>query len=197
MNQVNSARELLHEFKDIFSVSNDKIGKSVAVEFDIDTSKTSPVAIPLRRIPMHQREIVDKLLTKYEELDLIERFDSPFRAAIVLVKKKNVANSNNCSDQYRLATDYRMLNRSIVNTASPSIDECLEATNNADMFSALDFNSGYHQIPCTERAKEALAFSPGYGYPQYTWKTMPEECAKHSMVMKIASYLRFMMTSLQ
>ena len=33
---------------------------------------------------------------------------------------------------------------------------------------------GYHQIPCSEKAKQALAFSPGYGFSQMTWKTMPE-----------------------
>ena len=168
-------RNLIYEYQDIFSVSNDKIGAAKVTKFDIDASKTPPVAVPLRRIPIHQRDVIDKLLEKYMKLDLIEPFDSPYRAAIVLVKKKNIAESEDCSDQYRLCTDYRILNKSIINTAwpPPSIDDCLEATNGSDTFTALDFNSGYHQIPCTTRAKEALAFSPGYGYQQFTWKVMP------------------------
>ena len=40
--------------------------------------------------------------------------------------------------------------------------------------SSIDFNSGYLQIPCTDNAKQALAFSPGYGFPQLTWTSMPQ-----------------------
>ena len=40
--------------------------------------------------------------------------------------------------------------------------------------SSLHFNSGYHQIPCTPGAKQALAFSPGFGFSQYTWNVMPQ-----------------------
>ena len=97
------------------------------------------------------------------------------RRFALLVKKKNISNSEDISDQYRICTDYRRLNQEIVNTAwpSPSIDDCLEATKGTSLFSSLDFNSGYNQIPCTQRAKEALAFSPGYGFSQYTWTVMP------------------------
>ena len=53
--------------------------------------------------------------------------------------------------------------------------------------STLDYNCGYHQIPCSHRAKEALAFSPGFGFAQYTWNVMPQgvkpaaNCFQHSM----------------
>ena len=57
---------------------------------------------------------------------------------------------------------------------TPSIEYCLDAANNAKYLSSIDFNSGYHQIPCTNRAKQALAFSPGFGFPQYTWNVMPQ-----------------------
>ena len=49
----------------------------------------------------------------------------------------------------------------------------MDAACDSNIFSSIDFNSGYHQIPCTNRAKQALEFSPGYGYPQLTWKVMP------------------------
>ena len=77
---------------------------------------------------------------------------------------------------YRLCTDYRSLNNHIVSSGwpSPSLDECLDAIGDANMFSSIDFNMGYFQIPCTERAKKALAFSPGYGFKQLTWTVMPQ-----------------------
>eukprot|EP00794_Sanderia_malayensis_P000899 gene899-199_t len=40
--------------------------------------------------------------------------------------------------------------------------------------SSIDFNSGYHQIPCTDNCKPLLAFSPGYGFGQWTWTVMPQ-----------------------
>ena len=116
--------------------------------------------MPLRRVPLHQKEIVRRLIKRYEELNLLEPIDSPFRASTVLVKKKNPANSSDITDQYRLCTDYRALNNKLINSAwpSPSIEECLDSIGNSNMFSAIDFNMGYHQIPCSDRAKQALVF---------------------------------------
>ena len=42
------------------------------------------------------------------------------------------------------------------------------------MFSSIDFNNGYFLIQCTDKAKQVLAFSPGYGFRQYTWTVMPQ-----------------------
>ena len=38
----------------------------------------------------------------------------------------------------------------------------------------IDFKSGYHLIPFTESAKQAVAFSPGYKFLQLTWTVMPQ-----------------------
>ena len=173
--EMTEVRKLFQEYKDCFTVSNDKIGSTNVAEFDVP-EKLQPVAVPLRRVPLHQREIVQELLKRHEDLNFIEPIDSPFRASTVLVKKKNPANSSDVTDQYRLAIDYRALNKSLTNSAwpSPSIDDCLDAIGDSSMFSSIDFNSGYHQILCTERAKRALAFSPGYGFSQYTCPRMPE-----------------------
>lgn len=40
--------------------------------------------------------------------------------------------------------------------------------------SSINFNSGYHQIPCADRVKPIIAFSPGYGFGQWTWIVMPQ-----------------------
>lgn len=187
--EFRQARALLREYKDVFTVSNNHIGRTDVMEFDVD-SDIDPVTVPLRRVPMHHREIVQELLHKYENLHLIEPVDSPFRASTVLVKKKNVSNSTNVTDQYRLCTDYRALNNHISSSGwpAPSLDECLDSVGNSDMFSALDFNCGYHQIPCSDNAKQTLAFSPGYGFKQYTWSVMPQgvksasNCFQQSML---------------
>ena len=174
--ELSAARSLLNNYRDLFSVSNNKIGSTQISEFDINVNELNPVSVPLRRVPIHHVDIVKQLLQKYEKLGLIEPIDSPFRAATVLVKKKNVSSSSDLSDQYRLCTDYRALNNSLPPSGcpAPSLEECLDAANGSSYFSSIDFNSGYHQIPCTDRAKEALAFSPGYGFKQFTWRVMPQ-----------------------
>ena len=174
-NEKERARILLTEYRDVFSVSNEKIGCTNLAEFDIDTRNMEQVALPLRRVPIYHREIVQKLIDQYESLGLIEPIDSPFRASTVLVKKKNVSNSEEVSDQYRICTDYRVLNSLLPKSGwpTPSVEECLDATHGSRYFSSIDFNSGYHQIPCSSRAKSALAFSPGFGFKQWTWCTMP------------------------
>ena len=124
---------------------------------------------------MQHQFIVQELIKKYTDLNLLEPIDSPFRAATVLVKKKSLAGSTDITDSYRLCTDYRALNKEISSSdwPAPSLAECLDAACDSEYFSSIDFNSGYHQISCTSLAKEALAFSPGYGFPQLTWTVMP------------------------
>ena len=157
-------------------MSNQKIGRSLNSEFHVDTRTMSPVAVPLRRIPMHKEHIVKELTKRYEELGLIERIDSPFRAATVLVEKTNAAKSDSVTDKYRLCIDYRALNRQITDSAwpAPFIEHCLDSASGSKFLSSIDFNNGYHQIPCTDEAKYALAFSPGVGFHQYAPLGMPQ-----------------------
>ena len=86
--QFYAAKALLAEFSDIFSLSNTKIGKAKVTELDFDLIHSTPISMPLRRVPLHQQSIVKELLQHYEDHGLIEHIDSPYRAATVLVAKK-------------------------------------------------------------------------------------------------------------
>ena len=173
--ELSQVKRLLNQYRDIFSFGNDKIGETKVQQFDIDVEGLPPVAVPLHRVPLQHRKIVQQLIDKYTRLGLLERIDSPFRAATVLVKKKDLANSSDVTDMYRLCTDYRALNTVLPSSGwpSPSLQDCLDSACDSIYFSSIDFNLGYYQIACTPRAKEALAFSPGFGFPQFTWKVMP------------------------
>ena len=174
--QFKEATMILESYCDVFTIGNAKIGCTNITEFDINTDSMSPISAPLRRVPIHQQEIVKELLEHYRQLGLIEPYDSPYHAATILVKKKNVAESQHVTDQYRLCVDYRFLNNSLSNSGwpAPSVSQCLDAAHGSTFISAIDFNSGYHQIPCTDHAKTAIAFSPGYGFGQWTWNLMPQ-----------------------
>ena len=78
---------------------------------------------------MHKEQIINELISKYKELGLLEEIDSPFRAATVLIEKKNPGNSTNITDQYRICVDYRALNKQLPDSAwpAPAIDHCLDA----------------------------------------------------------------------
>ena len=188
-NEMTEARRFLRSFEDIFTVSNKNIGHTSVQTFDIEEENLNPVTVPLRRVPIHHRDIVQKLIDKYEQLHLLEPIESPFRASTVLIEKKHLPDSEDVTDKYRLCTDFRMLNNHLTSSGwpSPSLDDCLDAIGDANLFSSIDFNMGYFQIPCTERAKQILAFSPGYGFKQYTWSVMPpgvktaSSCFQHAM----------------
>ena len=92
--QFHAAKTLLAEFSDIFSLSNTKIGKAKVTKFDFDLVHSTPISMPLRRVPLHQQSIVKELLQHYKDYGLIEHIDFPYRAATVLVAKKNVSNSS-------------------------------------------------------------------------------------------------------
>ena len=174
--EIEKVRKLLTNYKDIFSVANEKIGTTDLTTFDVDLEKIPIVTTPLRRVPLHHYDIVKELIAKYIKLGLLETIDSPYRASTVLVTKKNIPDSADITDKYRLCTDYRQLNKFLSSPGwpSPSLQQCLDATAGSTLFSSIDFNSGYHQIPCSQRAKQALAFSPGFGFPQLTWSRMPQ-----------------------
>lgn len=64
IDQQLQAREVLTEFSDIFSVSNDTIGRAKYCEFDIQTDRACPVSVPLRRVPLHKEQIVRDFFRK-------------------------------------------------------------------------------------------------------------------------------------
>ena len=146
------------------------------MNFDKNTDHMSPISTPLPQVPLHQQEIVKKLLDHYHKLELIEPIDSPLRAATVLIQKKNVTASSHVTVRYRLCIGYRFLNNVLPDCGwpAPSLSQCLDAADGSAYLNAIDFNSGYHRIPCTDQAKHTIAFSPGYGFGQWTWNVMPQ-----------------------
>ena len=83
--EMREARKLLENYRDLFTISSNDIGQTNVHSFDIDDSDKRPVTVPLRRVPLHHRDIVQQLINRYEELHLLEPVESPFRASTVLV----------------------------------------------------------------------------------------------------------------
>ena len=64
--ELGTARSLLEQYRDVFSVSNDKIGRTDIIYFDLDPTDVRPVAVPLRHVPLHHRHVVTELLEHYQ-----------------------------------------------------------------------------------------------------------------------------------
>ena len=123
--------------------------------------------VPPRRIPAHYRETVEKQIHQMLEQGVIEESCSPWMAPAVFVPKK--------SGEIRLCIDYRELNKRTVKDAYPLplVDEVQDRLSGCSVFSTLDLQCGYWQLPVNPADIQKTAFCPGPGMGLYQFKRMP------------------------
>jgi len=156
--------EFISEFCDIFSeeiiAGNCKIGEHV-----INLQDSSPIKQVPRRIPIHMRKEVNKIIMDMRNQGVIEESKSPWMSPAVLVKKKD--------GTIRFCIDYRKLN-AVTKKESyplPRIDDIFDQLAGNSWYSTLDLKSGYWQVKIRSEDKEKTAFSVGNGLWQF--KVMP------------------------
>ena len=127
----------------------------------------NPVKVPPRRIPAHYREEVDRQIQTMLEQGIIEESSSPWMAPAVFVPKK--------SGDLRMCIDYRELNKRTTKDAYPLPlpDEVQDQLSGSTMFSTLDLQSGYWQLPVSPSDRHKTAFCPGPGMGLYQFRRMP------------------------
>ncbi len=86
------------------------------------------------------------------EKGVIELAQSPWASPVVLVPKPD--------GMLRFCVDYRKLNAITVRDTYPipRMDECIDSLGSAKIFSTLDCNSGFWQIPIGEKDRDKTAF---------------------------------------
>ena len=89
------------------------------------------------------------------ESGIIEKSTSPFRALLVLFKKK--------SGGLRVFCDFRGLNTNTVKDSFPiqRVDEVLEVLHGATLFSSVDLAHGLFQYALKKEDKHKTSFSAG------------------------------------
>ena len=119
-----------------------------------------------RRIPAHFKDEVLRQLQVMLDQGIIEESNSPWMAPIVFVRKK--------TGDVRLCVDYRELNK-ITRDAYPLPlpDEVQDRLANSAVFSTLDLQSGYWQLPASIEDREKTAFCQGPGMGLYQFCRMP------------------------
>ena len=156
-------RNVVDEFKALFRTLP---GKTDNADHYIPTTGP-PVRVPLRRIPEQYRPEVEEQIKSMLQQGIIEESSSPWMAPAVYVEKK--------SGDIRLCVDYREPNKRTKKDAYPLPlpDEVQGQMAGATIFSTLDLQSGYWQLPVYARDREKTAFCPGPGMGLYQFTRMP------------------------
>jgi len=173
-------KNLLMEYKDIFSNGDYDIGRTSIVQHEIDTGNSKPIFSKQYRIPHFQKDNIDKMIQEMLKNDIIEPCNSPWSSPVLLVPKKN--------GKSRFVVDFRKLNDITVKDRMPipNIEELFDNLSGKEVFTSLDFTAGYWQIPLSNNAKPKTAFLINNN--QYQFKVMP-----FGLVNAPATFQRMMM----
>ena len=126
---------LLTEYADIFSTSPMDLGHTDKLQHSIHTGTALLIQQQVRRILLHEREEVRKLLDDMLKKDVIQPLSSPWASLIVLVTKKN--------ESMQFCIDYRRPNGVTRKDTypPPRIDDTLDMQGNTKLFATLDLIS--------------------------------------------------------
>ena len=126
-------------------------------------TEITPVQQKLRRLPFSIRDEVTAELLRLEKEGIIERADSsPWVSPILAIRKK--------TGQLRLCVDLREPNRSVVIDSHPllHIEEVFHELRGAQMFSTIDLQNAYHQMPLHVESRDLTAFITHEGLFRFT-----------------------------
>ena len=157
-------RTIPDEFKNVFNGLGTFTG-----EYHIQiTPGARPFALfTARHVPFPLREKVRMELDRMERMGVISKVEQPVEwcAAMVVVPKKSGA--------IRICVDYHPLNEVVLREVHPlpKVDETLSQLAGATMFSKLDANSGFWQIPLSEESKPLTTFITPFG--RYCFNKLP------------------------
>ena len=120
-----------------------------------------------RNVPIPLREKVREELTRMENMGVISKIEQPtsWCAGMVVVPKRSGA--------VRICVDLKPLNQSVLREPHPipKVDETLAQVAGAKMFSKLDANSGFWQIPLAKQSRPLTTFITPFG--RYCFNKLP------------------------
>lgn len=150
-------RALLWKYKKLFDVSS--MGGSPNFVARIRPRTSEPLFSPQYRLPEPQRAFLCKEIPKLLDQGILEFSDSVHNSPVLCVRKPRPEHEHD----YRLVTDFRKVNKALVNTVYapiPRIDELLDSLQGAAVFSSLDLRSSFHLLRVHPKDRKYLAFTP-------------------------------------
>ena len=133
-------KELFIRFHHIFTLEDLELGKTDMVKHVIGLNDPAPFRERYQWIPPCQYDEVNKHLKEMLEIREIQKSQSPWASAIILVRKKD--------DAIHFCIDLHKLNANTIKDAQtlPQMEDSLDSLNGAMMFPSLDLKSGYWQV---------------------------------------------------
>jgi len=159
--------KICESYADIFHLEGDKLTCTTAAEHVIKVPKDlKPIYKKPYRLLFSQQPEIERQISQMIDDEIIERSMSPFNAPLILVKKKEEASGK---QKFRIVIDFRSLNDVTLNEFHPlpNITEILDQLGQCQLFSLIDFKSGYFQVKLAEDSRELTAFSTGQGHYQF------------------------------
>ena len=156
----------LTEFQDVIALNGDTLGNTDLIQHRIAVSKNvRPIYIPAYRVAYSQREVIDKEVKKMEEQGIIEPTTSPWSFPLLIVPKKDKTN--------RLVVDFRKLNTVTQPDPypMPSMKDLIATIGSKKIYSTVDLQQGFLQIPLAPESRPLTAFSTSHG--RYHYLRMP------------------------
>ena len=148
------AETLREEYPLVFSSS---VGTAKCTPYQIELSDDTPVRSPQYRCAPPKLQIFKGIVNELLEQGVVRPSKSQYASPAFLVPKN--------SGGFRLVVDYRKVNTKIVfdSYPLPTIDQAFDHFSGAVVFSVLDLNSAYFQIPLTPRSRRVTAFCTPFG----------------------------------
>ena len=120
-----------------------------------------------RRVPLPLREKVLQELNRMESMGVISKVGEPtaWCAGMVVVPKRN--------GSIRICVDLKPLNENVMREVHPlpKVDDILAQMSGARIFSKLDANSGFWQIPLAKESRLLTTLLTPYG--RYCFNKLP------------------------
>ena len=157
-------------FKNHEAISEHKydLGQTETLMHDISLKSQEPVYVKQFKIPDAHREQVEKQVTEWLKLGVVQPTRSKFNSPIFVVAKKNGG--------LRLVQDFRALNAQTHTDkySMKDVSECIGeiGRSGSTIFSTIDLTSGFWQMLLQPKSRPYTAFTIS-GLGQFQWVTTP------------------------
>jgi hypothetical protein len=144
------------------------LGQTETLMHDISLKSQEPVYVKQFKIPDAHREQVEKHVTEWLKLGVVQPTRSKFNSPIFVVAKKNGG--------LRLVQDFRALNAQTHTDkySMKDVNECIGeiGRSGSTIFSTIDLTSGFWQMLLQPKSRSYIAFTIS-GLGQFQWVTTP------------------------
>jgi len=158
-------RQLAAEFPEVLGPQRPPVETRHAVRHVIETTSQRPVRSRYRRLPPNKLDAVKAEFAKLEKMGIIRKSNSPWASPLLLVEKSD--------GTWRPCGDYRRLN--LITKPDcyppPHMEDLTARLAGMTIFSKLDLQKGYHQVPVADEDIQKTAVITPFGL--YVFRRMP------------------------